>query len=546
MFMSESHVLTGAELLLECLMRAGVRNIFGMPGSHSVAVYDALQHYTSHNATGESINHILCRNEQAGAFMADGYARTTGEVGVLITTAGPGATNASTGIAEAYSDGIPVLLISGQVDSPRVREERGAYHEMDLQSFFAPITKWNTLVRRIEELPAALSEAFLHLRTPRIRPVQISIPQDLWSARAHRQLLSQFALSGSSTDVARVGSPGAMQQALHMLRQAEAPIICVGGGVISASATSEIGDLAAKIHAPVITTTMGKGAIPESGPWSLGHARSLPAQEALQKADVMLAVGCRFTEVVTNRWQMHVPKRLIQVDIDPDQIGANYRVEVGIVGDAKRVIREILRETPPVDFSLWDKTLPDIQEARPAPRHWVISVMRELLPPETLVMSDTCEMGHTMETDFPVDFPRTFNYPANFISLGWGLPAAIGAQVGAPEWPVVCVCGDGGFLMTGQELATLSRYHLPVIIVLHNDNAYGAMKRIMRNHYESRFFEVDLNNPDFVQYAESFGVRACATNTEASFSAALRTAIRRREPALIEVKTHWEDWRERT
>jgi len=542
--MSDSHVLNGAELLLECLLRAGVRNIFGMPGSHCVAVYDALQRYSSQPKGGESFRHILCRNEQAGAFMADGYARATGEVGVLLTTAGPGATNAATGIAEAFADGIPLLLVSGQVDSQHVHQECGAFHEMDLQSFFQPITKWNVLVRRIEELPLALSQAFQHLCTPRFRPVQISVPQDLWMARAHRQLLNKFLPPPSPVETARTGSPGSMQQALQLLRQARAPLLFAGGGVISANACRELAELAEKIHAPVITTTMGKGAIPESNPWSLGHARSLPAQQALRRADTMLAVGCRFSEVVTNRWTMPVPRRLIQVDIAPEQIGVNYRVEVGIVGDARKVLQGLLREVAPVERNFWDEELPTIQRLRPAPRHWLISVMRELLPAETIIMSDTCEMGHAMLTDFAVEFPRTFNYPANFIALGWGLPAAIGAKVGAPEWPVACITGDGGFLMTAQELATLVRYNLPVIVVLHNDNSYGAMKRIMQNRYASRFFEVDLNNPDFVAFARSFGVSAYRAESEASFRAALKNALHLQAPCLIEVKTEWEDWRE--
>lgn len=544
MALQETHVLTGAELLVECLARAGVKVVFGMPGSHSVAVYDALTRRGSDpSGTTGPLRHILCRNEQAGAFMADGYARATGEIGVILTTAGPGATNAATGIAEAYSDGIPLLLISGQVDSNRVEEERGAYHEMDLQAFFQPITKWNALVRRIEELADILAESFRQLHTPRLRPVQISVPQDLWRARVHRDELRKFPTHFASSSTLHHGSPGAMQHALMMLRQAEAPVLMVGGGVVAADACAEVRKLSQRLRAPVMTTTMGKGAIPESDFWSLGHARSPMAREALYLSDMMLAIGCRFTEVVTDRWKMPVPKRLIQVDLEPDQIGANYRVEVGVVGDAKEVVHHLARELPIVEANKWDQHLPSIKSRPHAPCHWIISVMRELLPPEAIVMSDTCEMGHAMETDFPVDYPRTFNYPANFISLGWGLPAAIGAKVGAPEWTVVSVSGDGGFLMTSQELATLARYHLPVIAIVHNDNSYGAMKRIAEKRYEGRFFEMDLNNPNFVQYANALGVSGYRATSEASFRAALQTAISRNEPAVIEVQTEWRDWR---
>lgn len=543
--MSDAHIMTGAEALVECLVRAGVKAVFGMPGSHSVAVYDALSRRLAQTSdTSGSLRHILCRNEQAGAFMADGYARATGEVGVVITTAGPGATNASTGIAEAYADGIPVLLISGQVDSSRVNEERGAYHEMDLQSFFKPITKWNALVQRAEDLVETLAEAFAQLHTPRIRPVQISVPQDFWQARLHRDLLRGFPRDLTRGTANRQGSPTSMQHALTMLRDCKSPLIMAGGGVIAADATSEIRHLAERLHAPVITTTMGKGAVPESHDWSLGHARSSAAKEALPHTDVMVAVGCRFTEVVTEHWRMVVPRRLIQIDIDPDQIGANYRVEVGIVGEAKSILQQILRELPAVTGNAWDNRLLSMKASPQPSRHWAISVMREVLPPEAIVMSDTCELGHAMETDFPVDYPRTFNYPANFIALGWGLPAAVGAKVGAPEWTVVSLSGDGGFLMTSQELATMARYRLPVLAVVHNDSSYGAMKRIMRNRYESRFFEVDLNNPDLVQYASSFGVAAFRSDSEASFRAALQTALNLKQPAVIEVRTEWGDWRE--
>jgi acetolactate synthase-1/2/3 large subunit len=520
---------TAADVLVDGLVGHGVRHLFGMPGSHSTTIYDAI-------AREGSIRTILIRNEQAGAFAADGYARVTGRPGVVCTTAGPGATNALTGVAECWADSVPILLISGQVNSATLDRECGNYHEIDLERIFQPATKWCGTVRRVEEIPEFLDRAFRAMTTGRPRPAAIFLPQDLM-----RMPCAQT--SGVNDEPSRAESipPEAMiAEAAELLAGADRPIILAGGGALWSGAAAAIEALAERLDAPVITTLNGKGLLDERHPRSLGHARSTRARHVLPHADVMLAVGCRFTEVMTDWRRMIVPRKLIQIDLDPEQIGVNHPVSVGLVADAKLAVEALCAALPiSSGRAEWRNVWDEARAMRPAKPEWLIDTLREALPGEVPVFTDACEMGYRMQGDWTSHGPRRFFYPSNYITLGWGLPAAVGAAVALEGSPVVSLSGDGGFLMTAQEIATAVRYQLPLISLVHNDSTYGAIKNIQDRVHEGRYLDVELNNPDFLLLAAAYQIPGYRVTGPDELRTAIREALKRGGPSLIEIPDRW-------
>jgi thiamine pyrophosphate-dependent acetolactate synthase large subunit-like protein len=512
------------------MTRLGLCQLFGMPGSHSTTIYDAIARRPG------SINTVLCRNEQAGAFAADGYARVTGRPGVVCTTAGPGATNALTGVAECWADSVPILLISGQVNAATLDRECGNYHEIDLERIFQPATKWCGTVRQLDEIATYVSLAFQAMTTGRPRPAALFLPQDLMRAPCPDSPLL--------LDVGAPGPPSLpmdeLAKAAQLLSGARRPIILAGGGALWSGAAAAVETLAARLGAPVLTTLNGKGLLDERHPLSLGHARSARARCVLPHADIMLAVGCRFTEVMTDWRRMSVPGNLIQIDLEPGQIGMNFPVRVGIVADAKAAL-EALAELLPTGRgqggwgSLWDEAV----AARPARPEWLIDTLRNALPGDVPVFTDACEIGYRMHTDWISYGPRRFFYPSNYITLGWAFPAAVGASVAFTGRPVAVVSGDGGFLMTAQELATAARYRLRVIAIVHNDSTYGAIKNIQDRNHDGRYKDVELNNPDFLKFAAAFDVPGRRATNPDELDSAVREALGRDGPSLIEVPDRW-------
>jgi acetolactate synthase-1/2/3 large subunit len=500
-----------------------------MPGSHSTAIYDAL-------ARAGSITTILARNEQAGAFMADGYARVSARPGVVCTTAGPGATNALSGVAEAWADSVPLLLLAGQVNAADLDRERGNYHEVDLEGIFRPVTKWCGTVKLGEQIHAMVGQAFQSMTIGRPRPTALFLPQDLMRQPSG---VAARVLAFAPPDEPRVDQK-TIEQAAAILSRAKRPMILAGGGALWSNAAEEVRRLAELLHAPVITTLNAKGLIDEREPWSLGHGRSARARTALSRADAMLAVGCRFTEVFTDWRRMSIPEALVQIDLDPEQIGVNYPVAVGIVADARAAIAMLRQELADLPrASNWGPILDQARAARQAKPEWLIETLREVLPGETPVFTDACEMGYRMQADWPSYGPRRFFYPSNYITLGWAFPAAVGAAVALAGQPVVSVSGDGGFLMTAQELATAVRYRLRVIALVHNDSAYGAIKNIQDRVHGGRFLDTDLNNPDFVALAAAFGLPGHRASSPEQLRAAVRESLARGGPSLIEVPDQW-------
>jgi thiamine pyrophosphate-dependent acetolactate synthase large subunit-like protein len=524
---------TGADLLVECLYEHGVRVLFGMPGSHSASIYDAL-------ARHGKIRTILIRNEQAGAFAADGYARVTGRPGVICTTAGPGATNALTGVAEAWADSMPLLLLAGQVNHDRLHVECGNYHEIDLEGIFGPCTKYVGTVPASDRIPEMAARAFQALTTGRRRPAALILPQDLMAAPAN---VSSQVVAPTEEVMRSAPTPSQLHQATALIAQAKRPMLLAGGGAVWADAGAELHALARRLDCPIITTLNGKGIVDERDPFSLGHARSFKARAALPQADFLLAVGCRFTEVFTWFHTVQFPTTIVQIDIDAGQIGVNYPVALGIVADAKATLGQLLAALPKEAAGTWRGLWAEMHAAPRTRPEWLIDTLRSELPENGVVFADASEMGYRMHFDYPVYAPRTFFYPSNYIALGWSMPAALGAAVALPDRPVVAVAGDGGFLMTAQELATAVRYQLKLIVIVHNDSAYGAIKHLQRKKHEGRFLDTDLNNPDFVTLAGAFGLPAARTDGADAFRQAFRAALARSGPALIEVPDQWRSLR---
>jgi acetolactate synthase-1/2/3 large subunit len=300
--------------------------------------------------------------------------------------------------------------------------------------------------------------------------------------------------------------------------------------------------LARRLGAPVITTLNAKGLIDERSPISLGHARSVRAQAALPHADVMLAVGCRFTEVLTDWRRMTIPSRLIQIDLDPEQIGMNYAVVAGVVADANAACRALIEALPSSTTPArtgWGPLWEEARVARHPKPEWLIEALRSALPEDVPVFTDACEIGYRMQADWPAYVPRAFFYPSNYITLGWAFPAAVGAAAALGDRPVVSVSGDGGFVMTAQELATAARYRLRVIALVHNDSTYGAIKNIQDRAHQGRYLDTELNNPDFAGLASAYGVPGRQARNPEELTIAVREALDRDGPSLIEVPDRW-------
>ena len=526
--------MTTAEYILRFLAAQGIRVIFGMPGGHNLPLYDAL-------ARQRRIRHVLVRNEMGAALMADGYARASGQVGVCLVTSGPGVTNALTGIGVAYGDSIPVVLLSSQVPTAGLGREGGYFHEMDQLSATAPLTKWNARAEKVEDVPAVMVEAFRRLRTGRPRPVHVEVPVDV---------LGQ----GCDGPLARVpGDPSpppdaqAVSRAAQILAAAERPLVLAGGGAVGAS--RDLLALARSLAAPVVTTAMGKGATPETHPLAAGltwrditpDLRDMETlfSPLLARADVLLAIGCRFTQLATGNWAMPLPPRLIQVDVDPTVINRHYQAEVGIVADAREAVRAIRLALEggerPRRSRAWAREVAAARAARPPMRPFV-RTLRQVLPADALIVADVVRIAYPLLAEFPVSRPRSVMSSVGFFAMGHGLPGAIGARLAYPRRPVVALAGDGGFLMTGQELATAVQERIRVVCLVVNDGCLTAIRILQDKHYAGRRFAVDIKNPDFAAYARAFGALGRTVRRPQDLAPALRRALRARRPALLDLR----------
>jgi acetolactate synthase-1/2/3 large subunit len=526
--------ITVAEALVRCLEQENVEIIFGYPGGAILPVYDAL------NKT--SIKHVLVRHEQGAAHMADGYARVTGKVGVCLATSGPGATNLVTGIANAYMDSVPMVVITGQVATGMVGTD--AFQEVDITGITLPITKHNFLVKEPGQLPLIVKKAFLLASTGRPGPVLIDLPKDVAQAKIKFKYPKTVFLPGYKPTIK--GHPAMVQQAAKMMMEAESPVIYAGGGVRIANAEPELLQLAETIYAPVTHTLMGLGSFPGDHPLFLGmlglHGTRY-ANQAVTECDCLIAVGARFDDRVVSKISGFAPAaKIIHIDIDPAEIGKNVRIKLPIVGDVKNVLGAILPHLTKKVNTSWMDRIRQLKEEMPLRyKHdgalkpqFVLEKLNEYKENNSIVVTDVGQ--HQM---WAAQYMR-FNEPRSFISsgglgaMGFCLPAAIGAKMGTPDKTVILVTGDGGLQMTMQELGTAAEQKLPLKIFIFNNYRLGMVRQLQEFYCEKRYIAVDFKfNPDFAALGRLYGMEGYTVETPEQLLEILPRVLRSSAPVMV-------------
>ncbi|WP_119066022.1 biosynthetic-type acetolactate synthase large subunit [Aggregatilinea lenta] len=506
--------LTGAEIVLECLIREGVEVMFGYPGGAILPFYDAMTKYPQ-------IHHVLTRHEQGASHMADGYARATGKVGVAVATSGPGATNLVTGIATAMMDSSPIVCITGQVASPAIGSD--AFQEVDVTGVTLPITKHSYLVYDVEDLAYIVREAFHIARTGRPGPVLIDIPKDVQNAVTEFEYPEgEIYLPGYKPP--QKASAEGIQAALDLIQKAERPVILAGHGVLMSGATKEVIEFAERTQTPIALTLLGKGGVPESHPMSLGmmgmHGTGY-ANLAIQNADLLLAFGMRFDDRVTGNLKTYAPDaKKIHIDIDASEIHKNVRADVPIVGDLKTVLNQILPALSAVEHREWlaqirdwmeDADERDIVHQHVTNKLLAAHVIRDMWAAtqgNAIVVTDVGQHQMWEAQYYPHERPHTLITSGGLGTMGFGLPAAIGAAMGLKTNNVWCIAGDGGFQMTMSELATAVQERVPVKIAIVNNGYLGMVRQWQEFFYEERYNATPMITPDFVKLADAYGIPA--------------------------------------
>ncbi|HEX3722443.1 MAG TPA: thiamine pyrophosphate-dependent enzyme [Nitrolancea sp.] len=521
--------MTGGQALVQSLKRNGLEVIFGLPGVQLDWTFDALYDVQ------DTIHVYHTRNEQPTSFMADGYARTTGKIGACLVVPGPGVMNALAGLSTAYACSSPVLCIAGQIESQQINVGRGMLHEVPNQlEMMASATKWAGCAMSPAEIPAMVREAFRQLQTGRPRPVEIEVPPDVLQMTADVTLLDPDPIVAAKPD------PDLIERAAKALGEAKNPLICAGGGVMLAHAWEALQELAEMLQAPVVMTSEGKGAISDRSYLAqsvVGGRRLMP------ESDVILAVGTRFLQPATSPWGPTDQQTVIQIDIDPEEVGRNHTPAIGIVADANLGLRALVdrvgqhnrkRESRKDELSAVQERASDVLfEVQPQASYAM--AIREELADDDIVISGMTQVGYWSNMGFPVYEPRTFIGAGYQGTLGFEFATALGAQVGNPDKRVVAVIGDGGFLYNVSELSTAMRHNINAIMVVFNDGAYGNVRRMQRERFNGRVISSDLLNPDFVKLADAFGMEGRQAHGADGLREALKGALKNNHPTLIEV-----------
>ena len=540
--MSEQKMIRGARILLETLKRLGVTDIFGYPGGAVIPIYNEIYDF-------EGINHYLARHEQGAAHEADGYARASGKCGVCLATSGPGATNLVTGIMTAHMDSIPLLAITGQVCSHLLGKD--AFQESDIVGITMPVTKNNYLVKDIRDMIRTVKEAYYLATTGRPGPVLVDITRDAQlDVISYEEFESIFnePISIEGYDPNYIGHPKQIKKAIDLLKGAKRPLIIAGHGVLLSNATEELYKLATTCQVPVVNTLLGLGSFPGEHQLSLGmlgmHG-TVYANYAVNEADVVLALGIRFDDRIAG-----VPKEfckeatIIHVDIDPAEIGKNKLIDIPIVGDLKHVLNEINHELTPQTHESWLERIREWREEYPIrvrphegnsllPQK-VIQEIDNIVKGNAIVVTDVGQ--HQMWTSQFITFskPNTIITSGGAGTMGFGLPAAIGAQVAQPDKKVVLITGDGGLQMNSQELLLLKAYNIPVKVVIINNGFLGMVRQWQELFNQRRYSFVDLEvNPDFETLAKAYGVQGVTLSTIEELRSQLRDLILSDEPVVI-------------
>ncbi len=544
-------MLSGAEIVVEELKNEGVEVAFGIPGGVLLDLYEVLY-------TEDALRHILMRHEQCAAHAADGYARVSGRTGVCIATSGPGATNLVTGLANASMDSAPVVALTGQVPTAAIGSN--AFQEASTFTITMPITKHNFLVKRTEDLPKVVHNAFYIANTGRKGVVLIDLPKDILATKVKVDLHSKETFAGYKPTIKP--NKAQIKKAAEALANAERPLIIAGGGVISTGATEELRHLAELLGAPVVTTLMGKGAIPENHPFSLGmagmHGR-IYANRAINECDALLAVGTRFSDRLTG-WQLDQfapDATLIHVDIDAAEINKNIQVDIPIVGDAKLALGDIIKwlekQKKTANKSVWvkrikemhsacEECIKDVGRAGTSISDMFIKEINAILDSNAIVTTEVGQCQMFAAHYYITKKPRMFISSGGLGTMGFGFPAAIGAKVAAPDRKVVDIAGDGSFLMTCQDLATCVENDIPVVVCVFHNRYLGMVRQWQELFFGKKYSHTGLGiTPDFVKLAEAFGCYGERVEKPEELKNALHNAFESGKPAVIDMIVGWED-----
>ena len=536
-------MINGARMLLECLHKVGVTDMFGYPGGAVIPIYDEIYSF-------DKIKHYFARHEQGAVHAADGYARVSGKVGVCLATSGPGATNLVTGIMTAHMDSVPLLAITGQVRSNLLG--RDAFQETDIVGITVPITKGNYLVQNIKDIPRIIKEAYFIASTGRPGPVLVDIPNDIQQQEIsydefNKLFDKEIQLEGY--DPTYVGHPVQIKRALSLIKKAKKPLIIAGAGVIKSQASKELFELANKMDMPVTTTLLGLGAFPENHDLSLGmlgmHG-TVPANYATDEADLVIAAGIRFDDrIAGNPSKFCERAKIIHIDIDPAEIDKNKKADVPIVGDLKNVLSEINKELEPQDHKEWTdkvkewkKEYPlahrDVGKDKLLPQE-VLKAINDILDGDTIVVTDVGQHQMWAAQYMTYKNANSIVTSGGAGTMGFGVPAAIGAQVGARDKKVVLIVGDGGFQMTLEEIMMIRQYNLPVKVVIINNSFLGMVRQWQELFKDRRYSFVDLEcNPDFVKIADAYGIKSERLKTKADLENKLKDLILSDEGVILD------------
>jgi len=537
---------TGAQIIWECLVRQGVHTVFGYPGGAILPAYDAMTQYP--------VRHVLVRHEQGATHMADGFARASGQVGVAIATSGPGATNMVTGIATAMLDSSPIVCITGQVGSKLIGSD--AFQETDITGVTLPVTKHNYLVTRAEDIAPAFREAVHVATSGRPGPVLIDITKDAqqtattfdWEAAAPKMRGYRPDYRPASAD---------FQRAAALIREAKRPVILAGRGIILADACDVVRQFAERTNTPIALTLLGIGAVPANHPLNLGmmgmHGEAW-VNTAIQEADLLLAFGMRFDDRVTGNLKTYAPNaRKIHVDIDPAEINKNVKVDVALVGDLREVLTDLLPVVPVCENGSWmdriadlkgDSAVRDIQNLPDNGHLYAAHVINDIWREtngEAIVVTDVGQHQMWEAQYYKHNAPRSLITSGGLGTMGFALPAAIGAKVAKPDSEVWVVVGDGGFQMTMCELATIVQENIDVKIAIINNGYLGMVRQWQEFFYEKRYAATPLVNPNFQKLAEAFGIRATTVSSRAEVVPTVAAARRHQGPVLIDFQVEQED-----
>ncbi len=537
----------GAQVFIECLLKEGVDTIFGFPGGAVLPIYDAL--------FDSPMRHILVRHEQGAVHMADGYARATGRPGVVVVTSGPGATNTVTGIATAYMDSIPLVVFTGQVPTALIGND--AFQEADIVGITRPCTKHNYLVKDIKDLQRIIKEAFYIATTGRPGPVLVDLPKDVLNAPCELKYPDKVDLGSYQPNYK--GHPGQIKKAMDFILSSKRPVVYAGGGVILANAADEMKAFSTKLNIPTTTTLMGLGGFPGTNPLFLGmlgmHG-TYGANMAVMNTDCLIAIGARFDDRVTGKIDEFAPfAGIVHVDIDPTSISKNVRVDIPIVGDVKNVLKDLLKAIPPhgvkefknntkewhTQIKSWNSTHTLSYKNDPKGKikpQYVIEKLYEATKGDAIITTEVGQNQMWAAQFFKYDRARTFITSGGLGTMGFGFPAAIGAQIAFPDKTVIDIAGDGSLQMNIQELATAVQYKLPVKVAILNNMVLGMVRQWQEFFYNKRYSHTCISvAPDFVKLAEAYGAVGLRARTPSEVEGVIKKALAIKDrPVLMDFK----------